>query len=91
MDGDKAVSIRVSGNRVTNDGSVMKRWALKGDGVVLSLAWDIREELASGALVTALDKYLPDSANLYAVTNGSAPSHRVRAFIDFLADELHQE
>ncbi|MGO4570027.1 LysR family transcriptional regulator [Rhizobium sp. 2YAF20] len=91
MDGDKAVSIRVSGNRVTNDGSVMKRWALKGYGVVLSLAWDIREELASGALVTALDKFLPDSANLYAVTNGSAPSHRVRAFIDFLADELHQE
>ncbi|MBB3457510.1 DNA-binding transcriptional LysR family regulator [Rhizobium sp. BK313] len=64
---------------------------MKGYGVFLSPAWDIREELASGELVTALDRFLPDSANLYAVTNGSPASHRVRALIDFLVDEFHQE
>ena len=49
------------------------------------------EELASGALVSALDRFLPDRANLYAVTNGSPASHRVRALIDFLVEEFHQE
>ncbi|AYG70068.1 MULTISPECIES: LysR family transcriptional regulator [unclassified Rhizobium] len=90
MDAGKMVSIRVSGNRVANDGSILKRWALKGYGVFLSPVWDISEELASSALVTALDGFLPDNANLYAVTDGSAVSHRVRALIDFLVDELHR-
>lgn len=92
VDDGKKISARVSGNRVANDGSVLKRWALKGYGVHLSPIWDVRDELASGALVTTLEGFLPESANLYAVTNGNAPSHRVQAFIDFLADELqHRE
>ncbi|WP_245513051.1 substrate binding domain-containing protein [Rhizobium sp. BK376] len=91
VEGGKSVSVRVSGNRVTNDGSILKRWALKGYGVFLSPVWDIREELSSGALVPALDGFLPDNANLYAVTDGSAASHRVRALIDFLADEFNRE
>ncbi|RUM18050.1 LysR family transcriptional regulator [Rhizobium vallis] len=91
VEDSKKISIRVSGNRVANDGSVLKRWALKAYGVFLTPVWDIREELASGALVTALDRFLPESANLYAVTDGSATSHRVRALIDFLADEFHRE
>jgi DNA-binding transcriptional LysR family regulator len=91
MDNGKMVSVRVSGNRVANDGSVLKRWALKGYGVFLSPVWDVREELASGALVPALEGFLPDNANLYAVTDGSAVSHRVRALIDFLAEEFHRE
>ncbi|MFS8055062.1 LysR family transcriptional regulator [Rhizobium sp. BR 317] len=91
VDDGRKISTRVSGNRVANDGSILKRWGLKGYGVILSPIWDVREELASGALVTALERFLPESANLYAVTNGSAASHRVQALIDFLADELHYQ
>jgi DNA-binding transcriptional LysR family regulator len=91
IDKGKKLSIRVSGNRVVNDGSVLKRWALKGYGVFLTPVWDIREELASGSLLRALDSFLPDNANLYAVTEGSATSHRVRALIDFLAGEFNED
>jgi hypothetical protein len=49
---------------------------------------DIRKELASGALVTALDTFVTSNANLYAVTAGSVSSQRVRTFIDFLAKNL---
>jgi len=31
---------------------------------------------------------MPENANLYAVTSSGTSSHRVRAFIDFLAEEL---
>jgi DNA-binding transcriptional LysR family regulator len=91
MDNGKTVSVRVSGNRVTNDGSVLKRWAVRGYGVFLSPIWDVGDELASGALVPVLEGFLPDNANLYAVTDGSAVSHRVRALIDFLGDEFHRD
>ncbi|NLS07823.1 LysR family transcriptional regulator [Rhizobium sp. P32RR-XVIII] len=89
-DAGNMISIRVSGNRVVNDGSILKRWALKGYGVLLCPIWDVEDELAAGDLVTALDEFLPDNANLYAVTDGSTVNHRVRALIDFLAEELHR-
>jgi hypothetical protein len=50
--------------------------------------YPIRKELASGALVTALDTFVTSNANLYAVTAGSVSSQRVRTFIDFLAKNL---
>ena len=75
-------------HRVANDGGVLRQWALDGHGVIMRNAWDIRKELASGALVTALDTFVTSNANLYAVTAGSVSSQRVRTFIDFLAKNL---
>ena len=74
--------------RVTSDGGVLRQWALGGHGVIMRNALDIRRELASGALVTALDTFVTSNANLYAVTAGSVSSRRVRTFIDFLAENL---
>lgn len=52
----------------------------------------VREDLASGRLQSVLDDWSPDEATLYAIY----PSRRyvvskVRAFIDFLAEELSEE
>jgi DNA-binding transcriptional LysR family regulator len=84
----RPVTVRVAGNRVANDGGVLRQWALDGHGVVMRNDLDIRKELASGALVTALDTFVTSNANLYAVTAGSVSSQRVRTFIDFLAKNL---
>src|ERR1700730_9064061 len=84
----RPVTVRVAGNRVANDGGVLRQWALDGHGVVMRNDLDIRKELASGALVTALDTFVISDANLYAVTAGSLSSLRVRTFIDFLAKNL---
>ncbi len=84
----RPVTVRVAGNRVANDGGVLRQWALDGHGVIMRNALDIRKELASGALVTALDTFVTSNANLYAVTAGSVSSQRVRTLIDFLAKNL---
>ncbi|SOE95172.1 transcriptional regulator, LysR family [Burkholderia sp. D7] len=84
----RPVTVRVAGNRVANDGGVLRQWALDGHGVIMRNAWDIRKELASGALVTALETFVTSTANLYAVTAGGVSSQRVRTFIDFLAENL---
>ena len=84
----KPIAVRVAGDRVANDGGVLRQWAVAGHGVIIRPAWDIRSDLASGRLVPALTGFMPENANLYAVTSSGTSSHRVRAFIDFLAEEL---
>jgi DNA-binding transcriptional LysR family regulator len=84
----KQISVRVRGDRVASDTLTLRDWALAGRGIMRREAFSIRKELASGKLVTALDAFSICEANLYAVTTGGIPSHRVRAFIEFLEREL---
>ncbi len=87
MDG-QAMSMRVRGDRVSNESQALKDWAIAGRGILRRGAWGIRDELRTGTLVTALDSYSAGASNLYAVTSGGMLNHRVRTFIDFLSGQL---
>ncbi|WP_420993128.1 LysR family transcriptional regulator [Cupriavidus sp. 30B13] len=84
----KPLNVKVSGDRQASDGGVLREWAVEGKGVVIKNRWDIREELAAGTLETALDDYVAEQIDLYAVYPAASPSRRVTALIDFLAAEL---
>ncbi|MEI5997338.1 LysR family transcriptional regulator [Paraburkholderia bengalensis] len=84
----KQIVVRVSGNRIASDGSVLREWAVNGYGVILKNRWDIYHELQSGALETALDPFIGERVDLFAVYAGAMPSRRVGALIDFIAHEL---
>lgn len=84
----RQVSVRVRGDRVANDTLTLRDWALAGRGVVRRDSLSIRNELASGQLVTALDTFSIGESNLYAVTTGGTLSQRVTAFIEFLGHQL---
>ncbi|UCJ18946.1 LysR family transcriptional regulator [Pseudomonas sp. MM211] len=84
----KTASIRVSGNRIANDGGVLRSWAMQGYGIMIKNRWEVRRELESGELETALDEFALPHVDLYAVTATSNPSRRVRAMVEFLADQL---
>jgi DNA-binding transcriptional LysR family regulator len=85
VDKGKPASVKVAGNLTCNDGEVLTRWALAGEGLAWRSAWEVNEELKRGRLVTALDEFAVPGNNIYAVY----PERRllpakVKFFIEFL-------
>jgi DNA-binding transcriptional LysR family regulator len=81
----KTVSAKVAGNLQCNDGEVLTRWAIAGEGLAWRSAWEVSEEVKRGRLVTVLDDYAFPGNNIYAVY----PERRllpakVKFFIEFL-------
>lgn len=90
-DGDKPFSVKVTGDRQASDGGVLREWAVSGIGVIIKNRWDVRQELESGVLETALDAYVAGQIDLFAVHPSGPPSRRVAALVDFLAEALARE
>jgi len=66
-DRGKAVVIKVAGNLQCNDGEVLTRWAISGEGLAWRSAWEVSEEVKRGRLVTVLDEFAVPGNNVYAV------------------------
>ena len=85
QDKGKLATVKVGGNLQCNDGEVLTRWAIAGEGLAWRSAWEVSEEVKRGRLITALDDYAFPGNNIYAVY----PERRllpakVRFFIEFL-------
>ncbi|MCA9620460.1 MAG: LysR family transcriptional regulator, partial [Myxococcales bacterium] len=86
---DETFSIRVDGDRLANDGEVLRTWAIAGAGVVLKSRWDVADDLAAGRLESCLDAFMADPVNLYAVhPAGRALPRRVEVMLTALADHV---
>ena len=85
----KGGAVRVSGDRVSNDGEVLRAWALRGVGVVLKSRWDVQDALEDGRLEEVLQDHMTDAINLYAVyPSGHRQPRRVKALIEHLSEQL---
>lgn len=88
IDGQRR-TCRVRGNRVANDGDLIRQWCLNGCGVALKSEWDIKAELETGQLVTLLDAFVPAPNALQMVyPAGAVQPRRVRALMDYLLKTL---
>lgn len=88
--GDRSVSIPIKGRyKVTS--SLAVRDALRAGFGLSLIPWIyVREDLEQGCLLTVLDDWLPDKTTLYAVYPSKRyVSSKVRAFLDFLVEELN--
>ena len=85
QDKGRQVPVKVAGNLQCNDGEVLTRWAISGEGLAWRSAWEVSEEVKRGRLVTALDDYAVPGNNIYAVypERHLLPA-KVKLFIEFL-------
>lgn len=83
------VLVRVKGRRSVDNGEITHRWALEGRGIVYKSELDIRQSLASGALLRLFPGYVGSPFPLHAVMPSQRfMPQRVRALVDFLAQRL---
>lgn len=80
-----------AGTFATNSDDVMLSAALQGLGLVMHLDFAVRQHLASGALVRAMETWCPpfEGFNLYVPSRGQMPA-KLRAFVDFLVEKRRQ-
>lgn len=86
---DERLSVRVRRTQQSNDGEVIRKWAIAGQGYAYKSILDISDDLRCGRLVTVLDEYFTDSAplNLLYHRNRYQPP-RIAQFIAFLQERF---
>ena len=82
----------VTGPLESDDGDVLTAWALAGRGIILKPAFEIADQLASGALVPVCEDTPPLPVSLACLF----PSKRLqdpksRLFIDFMVAAIKRE
>jgi DNA-binding transcriptional LysR family regulator len=87
--GESQVSVKVSGNLVTNNASVLRASALAGQGIVMAPTFIGAEDIKAGRLV----RLQPDHRAVDFAINATAPtrhhlSPKVRAFLDLAAEHM---
>ncbi|TAG76515.1 MAG: LysR family transcriptional regulator [Burkholderiales bacterium] len=88
----KTATVRVQASLLSNDGDVIKQWALAGRGIMLRSEWDTASEIAAGKLVRVLPEWRLPEANVYAlVPQRKGLSSRAREFIQFLGAQFQPE
>jgi DNA-binding transcriptional LysR family regulator len=82
-------TLRIEPSLLSNDGSVARRWAEQGLGLVLRSQWDVSDAVASGRLVRVLADWSFDSAPIILlVPSRKLRNPRVQALVAFLEDAL---
>ena len=83
--------VTVSGDRVANDGALVRQWGLKGYGVIQKLELDVGPDIQAGRLVELLPDYtLPPMPCQILYPPARAQPKRVRAFADHLIGTLKE-
>jgi DNA-binding transcriptional LysR family regulator len=51
-------TIKIAPAFISNDGSIIRQWALSGSGIAYKSIWDVKEDLKAGKLLTVLDDFV---------------------------------
>ncbi|MHA6232949.1 LysR family transcriptional regulator [Pseudomonas fluorescens group sp. PF-69] len=87
--GSERKTLRIEPMLLSNDGSVARRWAEQGLGLVLRSQWDVSDAIASGSLIRVMADWQFDSAPMnLLVPSRKLRSPRVQALVAFLEDAL---
>ncbi|MGU3387543.1 LysR family transcriptional regulator [Methylobacterium sp. D53M] len=72
------VRVRVDAALVSNDGDVVRGWALAGLGVIVRSEWDVADDLRAGRLARLLEGYALPSAPVVALLGSERRSRAAR-------------
>ena len=59
--------IKMSGNRASNDGDLVRRWCVAGKGLAIKSCLDVAADLLSGRVVNVMPAFKPRSTELWLI------------------------
>lgn len=65
--GGSEYKIKMSGNRASNDGDLVRRWCVAGKGLAVKSCLDMSADLLSGKVVSVLPEFKPRATELWLV------------------------
>lgn len=80
--GGEHVSVRINPALTSNDGHVVRSWAVAGAGIIVRSEWDVADDLAGGQLVRVLPDWRLPAADVVALL--SARRGRAARTVRFL-------
>ncbi|WP_028865409.1 LysR family transcriptional regulator [Psychromonas aquimarina] len=83
-------SIRINPTLASNEGRVVKDWALAGHGIIMRSEWDVQSALNSGELQRVLPEYELPGADIVALlgTDARSRSARTAQFLQLLKERF---
>jgi len=85
----RTVPVRIAPVMSSNDGEVVRTWALRGCGLVVRSEWDVADDLRSGRLVRVLPHLRLPSADVVVLLNKrGGRTARASTFLGLLQDSL---
>jgi len=83
------VSMRIKPTFTSNDGEVIRGWAVEGLGIVERSEWSISADLQAGRLIQILPDWSLSTADIVALVNPHIiRAARVEAFLEYLVNQL---
>ncbi|MEP5730197.1 MAG: LysR family transcriptional regulator [Sulfitobacter sp.] len=81
--------VRITPSFVSNDGEVVRDWALRGMGIIERSEWSVAEDIATGRLVRVLSDFtLPDANIVALVRPNGMRSRKVEMSLEILKTHL---
>ena len=63
----KEYKIKMTSNRVANDGDLVRKWCVDGKGLAVKSCLEVSSDLLSGNLITVIPDYQPSSTELWLI------------------------
>ncbi|OOV86712.1 LysR family transcriptional regulator [Oceanospirillum linum] len=83
--------VRLTGNRASNDGDLVRRWCVNGKGVAVKSCLDVSDDLLTGRLKALLPDYQPRRSELWLVCpSRNAITPVMRVLRDHIRQKCHQ-
>ena len=85
----KTIPVRINPAMASNDGEVVRVWALAGLGIMVRSEWDTADDLRAGRLRRVLSRYRLPSADVVALLGDrGGRTARAEAFLRLLKENL---
>ncbi|WP_163835237.1 LysR family transcriptional regulator [Spartinivicinus ruber] len=89
---DNIFEIPITGYRHTNDGEILRQWAVAGAGIVMKSIWEVQTDITTKRLVPLLTEYTIPVGALYVVyPRQQMLPERCRRLIHFIQEQLAEQ